>query len=160
MFHLMQKAKVSCNNLRRSCWHGRARVGLHLLCVIRFLLFLQVGHLCSFFSSVSCSPCNGFCFLAKIFATQLRLWVRCSGLSVLLHWKQGIVDCKILWVRQWRLKAFLLLLPCFVVFLYDLSLGQSLQCCLSLIQQPLPLQLLAFFCWGMLKQHRIRQILH
>ena len=26
----------------------------------------------------------------------------------------------------------------------DLSLGQSLQCCLSLIQQPLPLQLLAF----------------
>ena len=26
----------------------------------------------------------------------------------------------------------------------DLSLGQSLQCCLSLIQQPLPLQILAF----------------
>ena len=26
----------------------------------------------------------------------------------------------------------------------DLSLGQSLQCCLSLIQQPLPLQLLSF----------------
>ena len=153
MFHLMQKVKVSCNNIRRSCWHGRARVGLHLLCVIRFLLFLQVGHLCSFFSSVSCFPCNGFCFLAKIFATQLRLWVRRSGLLVLLHWKQWIFNCKILGVKQcgdWGKTWGIPTTPPFLCGfpMNDLSLGQSLQCCLSLIQQPLPLQLLAFLLWN------------
>ena len=100
MFHLMQKVKVSCNNIRRSCWHGPARVGLHLLCVIRFLLFLQARALQLFLISFMFSV---QWFLLDPFYRRGRVYNRKFCVSVCLSVDLSVITFSFsdYWIIGW-----------------------------------------------------------
>lgn len=115
------------------------------------------GYIC-FVSSGSCYSCREdtaaafshqfHVFRAMVFVSLQRFLQRSSGCEsgaqVYRCCSTGSIGLSIAksW-ELWRLGKDLRH-PFLPFPMNDLSLGQSLQCCLSLIQQPLPLQLLAF----------------